>query len=156
MKATKKPVEIEFHVLHEDFAKEILAWSTPERPIEIFSDENGIDHAEITTLEGVQRAEYGDIIIKGVKGEVYPCKPDIFEMTYDVPMKGVTLVSSCKFCGKIDELRFGACFACAEAQSILATGCGMNDEETGSEYNVPVDVVNVRFKRLIELGWRKK
>jgi len=38
---------------------------------------------EITTLEGIHRADYGDFIIKGVKGEFYPCKPDIFEMTYE-------------------------------------------------------------------------
>lgn len=38
---------------------------------------------EIETLEGVHIANYGDYIIKGVKGEFYPCKPDIFEMTYE-------------------------------------------------------------------------
>mgnify|MGYP003594893341 CR=1 FL=1 len=38
---------------------------------------------EITTLEGVMLADYGDWIIKSVKGEFYPCKPDIFEATYE-------------------------------------------------------------------------
>lgn len=38
---------------------------------------------EIPTLEGNLKAETGDWIIKGVKGEFYPCKPDIFAMTYD-------------------------------------------------------------------------
>lgn len=37
----------------------------------------------IQTLEGSHRADIGDWIIKGVKGEFYPCKPDIFEMTYE-------------------------------------------------------------------------
>jgi hypothetical protein len=37
----------------------------------------------INTLEGIHRANQGDYIIKGVKGEFYPCKPDIFEMTYE-------------------------------------------------------------------------
>ena len=37
----------------------------------------------IPTLEGDMRAEEGDWIIKGVKGEFYPCKPDIFEATYE-------------------------------------------------------------------------
>lgn len=37
----------------------------------------------INTLEGVMRADPGDWIIKGVKGEFYPCKPDIFEATYE-------------------------------------------------------------------------
>jgi len=38
----------------------------------------------ITTLEGDHRADIGDWIIKGVKGEFYPCKPDIFEQTYEL------------------------------------------------------------------------
>jgi len=40
-------------------------------------------HIIITTLEGDMRADVGDYIIKGVKGEFYPCKPDIFDLTYD-------------------------------------------------------------------------
>jgi len=43
---------------------------------------NGTD-IFIQTLEGDHKAECGDYIIKGVKGEFYPCKPDIFEMTYE-------------------------------------------------------------------------
>lgn len=37
----------------------------------------------IDTLEGKMRANIGDYIIKGVKGEIYPCKPDIFSATYE-------------------------------------------------------------------------
>lgn len=37
----------------------------------------------IETLEGMHRANVGDFIIEGVKGEMYPCKPDIFEKTYE-------------------------------------------------------------------------
>jgi hypothetical protein len=37
----------------------------------------------IPTLEGVMVASLGDWIIRGVKGEYYPCKPDIFDMTYE-------------------------------------------------------------------------
>ena len=37
----------------------------------------------IETLEGVMEASVGDYIIKGVKGEFHPCKPDIFEATYE-------------------------------------------------------------------------
>ena len=39
---------------------------------------------DIMTLEGRMHASPGDWIIKGVKGEFYPCKPDIFEATYEV------------------------------------------------------------------------
>ena len=37
----------------------------------------------IDTLEGTMRVDYGDYIIKGVQGELYPCKPDIFLATYE-------------------------------------------------------------------------
>ncbi|HLP41242.1 MAG TPA: hypothetical protein VK465_07020 [Fibrobacteria bacterium] len=38
---------------------------------------------EIDTLEGTHRASFGDWIIRGIKGELYPCKPDIFAATYE-------------------------------------------------------------------------
>jgi hypothetical protein len=38
---------------------------------------------DIGTLEGCMTADIGDYIIKGIKGEFYPCKPDIFEATYE-------------------------------------------------------------------------
>jgi hypothetical protein len=44
---------------------------------------NWIKGFEIQTLEGPHIATEGDYIIKGVKGEFYPCKPDIFEQTYE-------------------------------------------------------------------------
>jgi hypothetical protein len=46
-----------------------------------FDDDNNLI---IKTLEGDMRASLGDYIIKGVYGEFYPCKPDIFEKTYEV------------------------------------------------------------------------
>ena len=39
---------------------------------------------KIITLEGIMTASRNDYIIKGVKGEIYPCKPDIFEATYEL------------------------------------------------------------------------
>lgn len=41
------------------------------------------NHIAIRTLEGLMTASPGDWIIQGVKGEIYPCKPDIFEATYE-------------------------------------------------------------------------
>ena len=38
---------------------------------------------DIKTLEGTMRANVGDWLIQGIKGELYPCKPDIFEATYE-------------------------------------------------------------------------
>lgn len=53
------------------------------------SDVKPSDHTDIRywidipTLEGVMRADLGDWIIRGVQGEFYPCKPDIFAATYE-------------------------------------------------------------------------
>lgn len=38
---------------------------------------------KINTLEGVMNVDIGDYIIRGIKGEFYPCKPDIFDRTYE-------------------------------------------------------------------------
>jgi hypothetical protein len=45
------------------------------------------EHIEIQTLEGPITASLGDWIIRGIKGEFYPCKPDIFAATYE-PVEG--------------------------------------------------------------------
>ena len=44
---------------------------------------NELQPVEIHTLEGTMTAGVGDWIIRGVKGELYPCKPDIFDATYE-------------------------------------------------------------------------
>jgi len=82
MKVRKKPVivdaiqlcvgsnEDEVDDLHRFFG-DFINWS---------GDDTGI---VITTLEGDHFVSPGDWIIKGIKGEFYPCKPDVFEMTYE-------------------------------------------------------------------------
>jgi hypothetical protein len=45
--------------------------------------EYGSNYIEIETLEGTMHASPGDFIIKGVQGEFYPCKPDVFAATYE-------------------------------------------------------------------------
>lgn len=45
-------------------------------------------YCDIKTLEGTMRGDYGDYIIQGVKGEVSPCKPDIFATTYELVQNG--------------------------------------------------------------------
>ena len=44
---------------------------------------NGTGKLQVRTLEGVMTVECGDWIIRGVKGELYPCKPDVFAATYE-------------------------------------------------------------------------
>lgn len=45
--------------------------------------EFGVNYIDIVTLEGEMQASPGDFIIRGVQGEFYPCKPDIFAQTYE-------------------------------------------------------------------------
>jgi len=53
-----------------------------KKPIVIDAYQTDVE-MEIETLEGTMKASPGDWIITGVNGENYPCKPDIFEKTYD-------------------------------------------------------------------------
>lgn len=50
---------------------------------DIFAHEADPDFIFIKTLEGLMESKPGDWIIRGVRGEIYACKPDIFAMTYD-------------------------------------------------------------------------
>ena len=79
MKYRKKPVEIEAMQLTKDNTTEVLTFCNAN-DIVASNDDGTIS---IRTLEGTMTASIGDYIIKGVKGEYYPCKPDIFEATYD-------------------------------------------------------------------------
>lgn len=89
MKFRKKPVVIEAITFDELVAHGKLhgasvngiPWSFEYagKPITHETDDSYL----IPTLEGVMRLERGDMLITGVKGEIYPCKLDIFEMTYE-------------------------------------------------------------------------
>lgn len=60
------------------------AWrKRPGEPGAVWPCGDGIHAVEIGTLEGNHRASWGDFVIRGVKGELYPCKPDIFAATYE-------------------------------------------------------------------------
>ena len=60
------------------------AWNLP--PDMAGSVRGGVSHLSIHTLEGEMRVALGDWIIRGVKGELYPCKPDIFAATYELAL----------------------------------------------------------------------
>ncbi len=62
------------------------AWNTEKHEPGAFFCNSRPPHAEvyIHTLEGNHEVTPGDFIIQGVQGELYPCKPDIFEATYDL------------------------------------------------------------------------
>jgi len=50
---------------------------------EIYEYDDHKLYMDIKTFDGAYTARAGDYIIRGIKGEIYPCKPDIFEMTYE-------------------------------------------------------------------------
>jgi hypothetical protein len=75
-KFRKKPVVIEAVQWNGDNLSDILRFYKPDNILVG-------DEIHINTLEGVMVASKGDWIIQGVKGEFYPCKPDIFEQTYE-------------------------------------------------------------------------
>ena len=77
-KYKKKPVVIEAVQFVGDNLNEVVDFVG--RNNSIFATKDFID---ISTLEGVMRANLKDYIIKGVNGEFYPCKPDIFYKTYE-------------------------------------------------------------------------
>lgn len=86
MKYKKKPVIVEaIQLLNDDYSiEECLKFI-----YNVFITDDDIEtvknnkHIRIQTLAGDMKASFGDYIIKGVNGEFYPCKPDIFEKTYE-------------------------------------------------------------------------
>ena len=77
MKYRKKPVVIDAMIFTVENYKECEAFIGKDNV------DNTLSYPNIKTLEGVMRVSVGDYIIRGVQGECYPCKPDIFKATYD-------------------------------------------------------------------------
>jgi hypothetical protein len=72
------------HSIHFDTKDALPKWLRDAMLDEtIFVVQGDLEHIMVDTLEGVYGAAEGDWIIRDVKGEIYPCKPDIFAMTYD-------------------------------------------------------------------------
>lgn len=90
MRYKKKPVEIEAIIWNGLGTGEVKEFCGEENLV-IEIDEHlyeagvgaPIIDLKIKTLEGNMKVEIGDYVIKGVKGEFYPCKPDIFKLTYE-------------------------------------------------------------------------
>lgn len=87
MRYKTKPCEIEAVEFKDDSADTLIAiqdfmdkelvvsYADPKHPV-----------IKIATLEGVMDASIGDYIIKGLRGEFYPCKPDVFHKKYEAVM----------------------------------------------------------------------
>ena len=93
MKYRKKPVVIEAFQMTRDHRRSNFEWPNwlheawqkdpSEGALWIDPDDPTREKLVCGTLEGVHRIDFNDWIIQGIKGELYPCKPDIFEMTYE-------------------------------------------------------------------------
>lgn len=88
LKYTKKPIAIEAIQISENNSWAIEQWSNNKvitSPVlePTISNPSGV-YLQVYTLEGLMLAYPGDWIIKGVAGEFYPCKDNIFKLTYEV------------------------------------------------------------------------
>jgi hypothetical protein len=87
MKYIKKPVEIEAIQWNGNNFDDLKKFTNSSLRYRSYYDHNKYYEDKTTlvikTLEGNMTVSNGDFIIKGVKGEFYPCKRDIFEMTYE-------------------------------------------------------------------------
>lgn len=86
MKYRKKPVVVDVIQLTSENLMDCIGFVYPDigaadHPTLIAIRKNKF--LTIETLEGNMKAQFGDYIIKGIQGELYPCKPDIFEATYE-------------------------------------------------------------------------
>jgi hypothetical protein len=85
MRYTKKPITIEA-VCFKDATLatlDIISEFMDQEQEIVFDDKTADPKIKINTLEGPIFGSVGDMIIKGINGEFYPCKPDIFEKSYD-------------------------------------------------------------------------
>jgi len=80
MKYVKKPVVVDAIQMLSDNIDQVYEMLGDS--LIIVGDMDNLKHF-IDTLEGIMELSWGDYVIKGVKGEFYPCKPDIFELSYD-------------------------------------------------------------------------
>ncbi|MDN9632457.1 hypothetical protein KLL70_10165 [Clostridioides difficile] len=102
-KFKKKPVEVEAFRLGYDIEPE---WFIGNSRVCNFMQEKCIDgnvSCNLETLEGTMRANKGDYIVQGVKGEIYPCKADIFEMTYEKVEYTATIENLTNYAENIEE-----------------------------------------------------
>lgn len=83
-KYRKKPVVIEAIKLERHNISEVLRFVGRALDAWQENSETGENRIKIETKEGVMTASEGDYVIRGVSGEFYPCKPDIFEQTYTI------------------------------------------------------------------------
>jgi len=101
MKYRKKPIVVEAIQFTDDNCFECLAFMGLSHLIA--DDLNDTDTPMVRTLEGDMETSVGDWIIRGIKGEFYPCKPDIFAASYDPEIDSMVLAQN-NLRAEIDDL----------------------------------------------------
>lgn len=147
----KKPVVIEACKFDGSF--ESVRSIVETNPDIVWSSRGNGSYVAIKTLEGIMEASPGDWIIKGIKGEFYPCKPDIFEATYEpAALEATASPVTDSYWHSIDT-------APEDLHVILATTGGhvgealmLRDEDTGEQKWTWAGGPVSRFH--IPLGWR--
>lgn len=138
-KFIKKPIEIEAIQWNrwnlqeiKEFVGDSLVYEYYDAAWEVSKGPAMVD-MKIKTLEGEMQVSVGDYIIKGVKGEFYPCKPDIFEMTYEAKNENVAAENETETLKKeIERLNI-----------ILDKYAGRYGEVTREKHEVTNKVVNI-------------
>lgn len=138
-KFIKKPIEIEAIQWNrwnlqeiKEFVGDSLVYEYYDAAWEVSKGPAMVD-MKIKTLEGEMQVSVGDYIIKGVKGEFYPCKPDIFEMTYESKNENVAAENETETLKKEIE----------RLNKILDKYAGRYGEVTREKHEVTNKVVNI-------------
>ena len=157
----KLPVEIEAWDTHQLMIYAASDWqAVPQCIRDEYEKGNVIFAADcifITTLEGVHRADPADKIIKGVKGELYPCKPDIFAATYKSASNHANAsaeeATSCvkQPCGHCVSLEVRS----VESPAIMCELCEMRSQrndalEMEKHYKEKLSEEAEKYRRLVE------
>jgi hypothetical protein len=128
MNFRKRPVVVSAVRFTGDNGDEVAAFMQCQHPFV----EGG--ELKIGALEGTMSAKGGDWIIRGVKGEFYPCKPDIFEATYEVVNENAALKAG----GGKPPAPNGGSLAIAALRDLVDQCCAVNEYPLSSNIIVSV------------------
>ena len=124
MKFRKKPVTIEAEQFTDENKNRCFNFVRCNCVAD--RDGNGLPTLRIQTLEGEMTASLGDWIIKGVKGEFYPCRPDIFAATYE-PAEDIANVAD----QTVDRSNANGVTQSGPAESVLLGGAAPTCDADG-------------------------
>lgn len=110
----KKPVEIQAALITEANLTELATLVDGHLNLTTGEDGEGTTTLIIPTLEGDMTAHIGDYLIRGVAGEYYACKPDIFAQTYDRVPEELEIENLYRVNEDVEETELLTCLSCDE------------------------------------------